>query len=115
MTSLSVSSTLTKLECVRTLDRARLTGTWSIDTLGEYQASVETVLASINELEISTAVLARARQPLPVPLATLDALHLSSALLWRDQHPEEDFVVATHDRALGRAARIMGLTVIGTD
>ena len=51
----------------------------------------------------------------PVPMGTLDALHLASALAWREQHSDYDFAFATHDRALGKAARTMGLTVIGTD
>ena len=109
------SSALTRLECARTLDRARLTGTWSAETLFEYQSAVDRLLGSFDELEISSTVLARARLPLTMPLTTLDALHLSSALLWHELHPNTKFSLATHDRALGRAARIMGLTVIGID
>lgn len=80
-----------------------------------YQTAANEVLSAVDEIEISTAVLARARLPLTVPLATLDALHLSTAMIWRDQNPESEFAIATHDRALGRAARLMGLTVIGIE
>ena len=113
--SKSCTSMLTRLECARTLDRARLNGAWSTDALLERQIAIGAVLSAVDELEISAAVLTRAGHPLPVPLATLDAIHLSSALLWRDHHPDEDLVFATHDRALGKAARTMGLIVIGTD
>ena len=113
--SMSCSSMLTRLECKRTLDRARLDGSWSLDSLLARQLAISGVLSAVDELEVSAAVLARAGEPLPVPLATLDAIHLSSALLWRDQHPDAGLVFATHDRALGKAARTMGLTVIGTD
>ena len=111
----SCSSMLTRLECARTLDRARLSGSWSMDALLERQVAIDAVLSTVDELEISAAVMIRAGHPLPVPLATLDAIHLSSALLWRDQHPDADLVFATHDRALGKAARTMGLVVIGID
>lgn len=109
------SSVLTRLECARTLDRARLAGPWTADTLMAYHSTANQFLSAITEIEITTAVLARARMPLPVPLATLDAIHLWSAMIWRDQNPEEEFGLATHDRALGRAARLMGLTVIGIE
>lgn len=109
------TSGVTRLECARTLDRARLLGTWQAEALLERQVAINAVLAAIDELEITAAVLTRAGQPLPVPLATLDAIHLASALLWRDQQADDEFVFATHDRALGRAARAMGLAVMGTD
>jgi hypothetical protein len=42
----------------------------------------------------------------------LDALHLATALLWREQ-VAEDLVMATHDEALATAAKASGLRVIG--
>jgi predicted nucleic acid-binding protein len=58
-------------------------------------------------------VLSRAGDPTPVPLGTLDAIHLASALAWRDRLSPID-AFATHDEALGLAARTYGLAVIGT-
>ena len=46
-------------------------------------------------------------------LGTLDAIHLASALLWKDAM-SIDPVMATHDGALGIAAHAHGLQVIGT-
>lgn len=109
------SSVLTRLECARTLDRARLAGPWTADALMVYQTATNELLSAVDEIEITTAVLARGRMPLTVPLGTLDALHLSTAMIWRDQNPEDEFAFATHDRALGRVARLMGLTVIGIE
>jgi predicted nucleic acid-binding protein len=57
-------------------------------------------------------VLARASQPLPTPLGTLDAIHLATALHWRESR-EPDLVFATHDAALALAARSCGLRVSG--
>ena len=52
------------------------------------------------------------RQPLPVALGTLDGIRLATALLWRER-AGADLVMATHDAALGLAARAVGFRVIG--
>ncbi len=57
-------------------------------------------------------VLARAAAPLPTVLATLDAIHLASALVWREITGEE-LIIATNDPALARAARAQGFSVLG--
>jgi hypothetical protein len=64
-------------------------------------------------VEPNPSVLERASQPLPTSLGTLDAIHLATALLWRDRLPEE-LVMATHDRALATAARACGFLVLGS-
>jgi hypothetical protein len=45
-------------------------------------------------------------------LGTLDALHVATALLWRDGRTP-DLVFATHDRQQARAARALGFEVLG--
>src|SRR5437667_302406 len=67
---------------------------------------------SLEVVEVTAPVLARAAQPLPTELGTLDAIHLATALLWRE-HSGSDIVMATHDVALATAARACGLTVVG--
>jgi hypothetical protein len=47
-----------------------------------------------------------------MPLGTLDVLHLATALIWRD-HMGPLPTLATHDAALGGAARAFGFAVIG--
>ena len=108
-------SAVARLECARVLDRARMSGGWPVDSLLAVGATLDVMFQTVQEIEISQAVLFRARSPLPVDLPTLDAIHLATALLWREQHPDEPLLFATHDRALGRAAAMMGLEVIGTD
>lgn len=44
---------------------------------------------------------------MPTELGTLDALHLATAVLWREMS-RTDLVMATHDTALGLAARAHG-------
>jgi predicted nucleic acid-binding protein len=108
-------SVLARVECSRTLDRIRLGRAGSDEAMWSRLPVIHRIFEGIQTVELSPAILTRASQPLPTPLGTLDSLHLASALTWREQNPEDDLVFATHDRALGHAARIMGLTVIGTD
>ena len=105
----SVTSALTELECLRTLERLRIqTG----EPLLEQREAVFGILAETRIVEIDDAVLGRASVPLPSPLGTLDAIHLATGLLWREIRDRE-LVMATHDAALGVAARACGLAVVG--
>jgi hypothetical protein len=70
------------------------------------------VLARLTIIDLTRPVLERASQPSPVTLGTLDALHLASALAWRE-HASADVVLATHDARLGSAARALGLATVG--
>jgi predicted nucleic acid-binding protein len=52
------------------------------------------------------------REPLPTPLGTLDAIHLATALVWRDRQ-DVALTIASHDAALAAAARGFGFEVVG--
>jgi predicted nucleic acid-binding protein len=108
----AVTSALTEVECLRTLDRLTLTGALRAGDAPARRAAVYDVLEGIELVDVSRPVLARASQPLPTALGTLDAIHLATALLWRDQG-EGPITIATHDVALGTAARAMGFDVAG--
>jgi hypothetical protein len=49
---------------------------------------------------------------MPTELGTLDAIHLATALLWKDM-ANVPLVMATHDAALAVGARAHGLSVVG--
>jgi predicted nucleic acid-binding protein len=70
------------------------------------------LLETLEAVEVSRTVLSRAAQSMPVALGTLDAIHLATALLWSERGGSP-LVMATHDAALGLAARAVGLRVIG--
>ncbi len=107
-----VSSVLAEVECLRTLDRLARSGSLRRAALVDRRADMARLLEGLELVHLSRLVLARAAQPFPVPLGTLDALHLATALLWRETR-EPALVLATHDEALGAAGRSMGLEVIG--
>jgi uncharacterized protein len=107
-----VASALVEVECLRTLDRVRLRERIADSEVSLRIEQVYRFLESSDVIEPTRAVLSRAAQPFPTSLGTLDAIHLASALLWRDQTGAA-LTVATHDGALALAARASGLPVIG--
>jgi predicted nucleic acid-binding protein len=107
-----VSSTLVMTESLRTLDRLRLRTKFADEEVAERRATILALIASLEQVELDRIVLDRAAQPMPTELGTLDAIHLATALLWKDA-TRTDLVMATHDVALGVGARAHGLTVIG--
>jgi hypothetical protein len=79
--------------------------------LARRRATALTVLSGFELVRLNRAVLARAADPFPTQIRTLDALHLASALLIRARYPAMRF--ATHDAGLASAALAEGLSVIG--
>ena len=107
-----VSNELIAVEGPRTIDRLRLQGSLTADEAASRTRAVNDWLEAIDLVLLRPPVLSRASEPMPMPLGTLDALHLATALIWRDRVgplPE----MATHDTALGAAARAFGFEVRG--
>ena len=109
----AIASALTEVECLRTLDRMVQVGQLTETELAPRRVAVYELLEAVQVVAIGAPVLRRASQSFPTPLGTLDALHLATAMSWRDAR-DEDIVFATHDRALATAARSTGFTVVGT-
>lgn len=107
-----VASALIMIESLRTLDRLRLRVGLADIELARRRGTILALIDSLELIEIDAMVLDRAAQPMPTELGTLDAIHLASALLWKDT-TGIDPVMATHDAALGTAARAYGLQVVG--
>lgn len=105
-----VSNELARVECLRTLDRARVRGL-SDALFADRRAAVLQMLDSIRLIPVTSAVLNRAGDPFPTSIGTLDGIHLASALLARAEVP--GLVLATHDQQLGLGARAMGFEVLG--
>jgi uncharacterized protein len=107
----AVSSELLRVECLRTIDRARIQLGLADEAVSQHRADVLQALEAIDLIPLDTPILQRAAEPFPTLLGTMDALHLASALAVREQF--DGLVIATHDAALGTAARSMGFTVAG--
>lgn len=107
-----VSSALVAPESLRTLDRLRLRAGLTDAEVARRRATILALIASLDIVEVDAVVLDRASQPMPTELGTLDAIHLATALLWKDMGGGP-LTMATHDVALALAARAHGLVIAG--
>lgn len=107
-----VSSELLEVESRRTIDRLRVVGALTAEEAAVRLKAVSEWLEAIDLVLLRPVVLSRAGDPLPTPLGTLDAIHLATALTWRERMGAVD-VLATHDGSLALAARTFGFDVLG--
>jgi predicted nucleic acid-binding protein len=105
-----VSSELIRVECLRTVDRARLRLSLPDDEVARLRSELLEAIESFMLVELDGRVLARAAEPFPTLLGTLDAIHLASALLAREQVSDLHFT--TQDGELLTAARSVGFAVL---
>lgn len=108
-----ISSSMIEVECLRTIDRFRVEQGLTDKDHARRRAAIYAVIDELDVVEITRPVLSRASQPMPTIAGTRDAIHLATALLWREQSTS-DLIFATHDDALGRAGEAFGFEVIGT-
>jgi hypothetical protein len=106
-----VSSDLMRVECFRAIERLR--ATMSIDdvAVSERRAGALKIMAAFGLAVVSDSILDRAAEPFPIYVATLDAIHLATAIAIREDQP--DLLFATHDQKLGWAAQSVGFQVLG--
>lgn len=107
-----ISSTVIATESLRTLDRVRLRAKLSDIEIARRRSTILALIDALELVEVDSMVLDRAAQPMPTEIGTLDAIHLTSALLWKEA-TGIDPLMATHDTALGLAAQAHGLRVLG--
>jgi len=107
-----VASKLLRTECLRSLDHLKSEGLLSEEEHLTALSELYDGFDSVEWVDVSDKVLRRAGEPFAVSLGTLDAIHLSSALLWRDETSLECYFL-THDLALQKAARASGFHVMG--
>lgn len=72
--------------------------------------AVRTLLGRLALVELSPAVLTRALEPFPLPVRTLDALHLASMEFLRAK--SQDVTLASYDDRLSAGARAMGISLV---
>lgn len=95
-----VASSLIEVECLRTIDRLRLTGDLSVEEIAIRREAVYRIIERLDVVELTGAVLHRASQPMSAPLGTLDALHLATADLWRETRGKPWYLLRTIARSL---------------
>jgi predicted nucleic acid-binding protein len=71
---------------------------------------VQALLIRVDLIEMTAAVLARALEPFPTPIRTLDALHLSTIEYVRNRR--ETVELASYDTRLLAAAQALGISIV---
>lgn len=96
-----VSSRLTEYETWTRVNARRLARS--------HGETLRQILGRLSFLELSPTVLARALDPYPVPVRTLDALHLASLEYLRSRRLE--IQLATYDGRMLQAARRLAIPI----
>jgi len=91
-----VTSALAEVECLRTLDRLRVRERLEVGQIVAWREGVFGLLRGAEVFDVTRVVLHRASQPMATTVGTLDAIHLATALLWRER-ASDDLAMATHD------------------
>ena len=105
------ASDLVRVEVRRALHRVHAERNMSDEDIARNWSNLVTIEVTMTWLPLDEAVLEFASGRTREPLKTLDALHLATARLVRDDVP--DLVFATHDRRLATAAETSGFPVDG--
>lgn len=110
---LGTTSQITRLECVRTLDRLLIRQLISAEEFADLKKNFFKVFSRLEIILCTDPLMTMAESSFSVPLGTLDSIHLSSAILWqREKRQPLNFF--THDKELSLAARANGFEVTGT-
>jgi predicted nucleic acid-binding protein len=106
-----MASELTVIECERVLVRGLALGSLTqVDASGR-RATLQSLISGWTQLRMDGEILERAKRAFPdEPVRTLDALHLSSALMARFSVP--GLVFLTLDERLRKNARLLGFELL---
>ena len=75
-------------------------------------AALHEAMSRIELLKLDEKILENAGGPFGLPLKTLDAIHLVTAIAWRERI-NDDITVVTHDLQLAAAAAAYHFPVLG--
>jgi predicted nucleic acid-binding protein len=106
------SSTLLRVEVLRTINRTRLRGTLTDREVADLVEKARAIFDGLELLQLTQSILNRASQSFLMPLGTLDALHLATALRLVESTAME-LTFLTHDIELAMAARSLNFSVEG--
>lgn len=93
------------------LHRYRLQNDLDYNGFIEASDRLEKVLNAVSIILLSPKVKKRSAEAFPVIIKTLDALHLSSALIFQEARQEESLLIFLYDIGMNRCAKSLGFTV----
>jgi predicted nucleic acid-binding protein len=108
-----VTSEIALVECNRALLRLHLHQFLDDAELAEKQQEIREIMKRVDLVRVDRQLLRRAAGSFGVMIATLDAIHLVSAMIYRESRNAQTLRMATHDRQLAAAGRGMNFPVLG--
>jgi predicted nucleic acid-binding protein len=106
------SSELCGLEARRVIDRLRLQLALDDPSVAKAHHELSRIEQHLGVIPLNRSLLRRAALPMPTIVKTLDAIHLTSALMLRE-NKGVDIVFATHDIQQATGAQALGFEVSG--
>ncbi len=107
----AVTSVIAKVECMRVLDRWRLTREVSDRELSEARSRTFKLFEGVSLAEISESVIETASLTFPIAIKSLDAIHLATAIKLQQQF-SLPVTMVTHDQKLALAAQALGMETV---
>ena len=107
-----LASGLLRVGCFRAIDRLRFAHRRAAEQAVQRLGILHDFLRRLDLVGVAPGVLERAAESFPLPLKTLEAIHLATAVLLR-QSEDPNLVFGTHDAALGMSARALDFRVVG--
>lgn len=105
------SSVLLNIECRRTLDRHLKRRLLSENEFAQVSQQLGEYIESINIIDLTSAILARAAGAFFLPVGSLDAMHLATAMQLSESL-KEAVCIATFDEELALAASAHNIDIL---
>ena len=106
------SSELLVIECNRVIDRYRLENILNDSQVASAKEFLKKLIEGIYVVEISESIKARAADTFPTIIGTLDAIHISTAIVWQEHENDEEMMIVSHDRQMNVCAKALGYNII---
>jgi predicted nucleic acid-binding protein len=108
-----VSSELLEIEAFRAVDRERLLGQLTDQETAAKRKELSELISKIDLAPMDRAVVDKAKASFAINVRALDAIHVATAEVLRDEAEGETIEFWTHDDRQASAAMSRGLNVFG--
>ncbi|HPB80717.1 MAG TPA: PIN domain-containing protein [Spirochaetota bacterium] len=106
------SSELLVIECNRVIDRYRLENILTDSQVASAKDFLKKIIEGIYIIGINESIKARAADTFPTIIGTLDAIHVSTAIVWQEYENNEEMTIVSHDRQMNICVKALGYHII---
>ncbi len=106
------SSELLLIECSRVLERYRLENFIDDNQVALARENLRKITDGMYIIEMTDTIKKRAQESFPTIIGTLDAIHLSTAILWKEFDKMKELMIVSHDRQMNICAKALGFTTL---